>query len=116
MEIMLIIFATIGMLGLILKIIGVCINNESLCVYGSWCSSAASGNLIGFAICILFGGAHVMSDVEYEKIHQPPEKVYVDRCWTIFDKEYCGNFIYENEHIKIIGHENSGTNIELKMK
>lgn len=117
MEIVLTIFAIIGILGIVLKAIGVIIGNKFLVTaLGPWCDCATSGGLIGFVLCILFGGAHIVTKHEYEKINQPPEKVYVDRCWTIFGEEYCGDFIYENDQFKIIGHKNSGANIELKTK
>ena len=98
----------LGVTGLLLKIIGVCIRNEQVCVVGGWFDSAAAGFLIGMGILVLTGTARLYSHDEVQSI--------VDRsaCWTIDGQKRCGeDFTYENEKIKVEkkGHD---TNIYLK--
>lgn len=96
-----IVFTCLALIGLVLKIMGVSIQNNSLFQYASWFDAAASGFLIGLCISIVFGWVHIVSPAEYEKINKSAEKVYVNRCWTILGQEYCGKFHYENDKFKM---------------
>ena len=98
----------LGVTGLLLKIIGVCIRNEQVCVVGGWFDSVAAGFLIGLGIVVLTGIARLYSHDEVQSI------VDKSACWTIDGQKRCGeDFMYENEKIKIEkkGHD---TNIYLK--
>ena len=98
----------LGVTGLHLKIIGVCIRNEQVCVVGGWFDSAAAGFLIGMGILVLTGTARLYSHDEVQSI------VDKSACWTIDGQKRCGeDFTYENEKIKVEkkGHD---TNIYLK--
>ena len=99
----------LGVTGLLLKIIGVCIRNEQVCVVGGWFDSAAAGFLIGLGIVCLTDNARLYSHDQVQSI------VDKSNCWTIDGKKHCGteDFTYENEKIKIEkkGHD---TNLYLK--
>ena len=98
----------LGVTGLLLKIIGVCIRNEQVCVVGGWFDSAAAGFLIGMCILVLTGTARLYSHDEVQSI------VDKSACWTIDGQKRCGeDFTYENEKVKVEkkGHD---TNIYLK--
>lgn len=98
----------LGVTGLILKIIGVCIHNEQVCVVGGWFDSAAAGFLIGMGILALAGFARLYSHDQIQSI------VDQSACWTIEGEKRCGeDFTYENEKVKVEkkGHD---TNIYLK--
>jgi len=98
----------LGVTGLLLKIIGVCIRNEQVCVVGGWFDSAAAGFLIGMGILVLTGTARLYSPAQIQSI------VDSNNCWTIDGQKRCGeDFTYENEKVKVEkkGHD---TNIYLK--
>ena len=116
MGITLVIFACIGLAGFILNIIGTSTQNPTLCQYATWGSSAASGFLIGLGFLVLFNQAYVVAKADYEKINKPAEKVYVNRCWTILGKDYCGQFHYENEMFKMDCDETGRCDIGLNIK
>lgn len=111
-----IIFACLGLIGLIMSMIGTREHNISLCQYANWFYSAASGFLIGLGISMVFGWVHIVSSSEYEKINKPAEKVYVNRCWTILGQEYCGKFHYENDNFKMDCDETGQCDIGLDVK
>ena len=54
-----VVFACLGLIGLIMCIIGTSEHNFSLCNYATWFYSAASGFLIGLGISIVFGWVHI---------------------------------------------------------
>lgn len=104
MLILVIIFAIFGIIGLVMKIVGVAKHEFDLCHYGTLFEAAASGFIIGLGISMVFGFVHIVSSVEYEKINKPVEKVY------------CGKFHYENDNFKMdcdeTGHCGIGLNIK----
>ena len=116
MLIMVIIFAIIGVIGLVMKIVGVAKQKFDLCQYATWFSSAASGFLIGLGVLIFFNQAYIVDKYDYEKINKPAEKVYVNRCWTILGQEFCGKFHYENNNFKMDCDENGRCDIGLNVK
>lgn len=92
----------LGLTGLILKIIGVCIRNEQVCVVGGWFDSATAGFMIGLAIVNFTGDARLYSPDEIQSI------VDKSSCYTIDGEKKCGeDFHYENEKVKVEkkGHE-----------
>lgn len=98
----------LGVTGLLLKIIGVCIRNEQVCVVGGWFDSAAAGFMMGMGILALAGFARLYSPTQIQSI------VDQSACWTIDGQKRCGeDFTYENEKVKVEkkGHD---TNIYLK--
>lgn len=98
----------LGVTGLLLKIIGICIRNEQVCVVGGWFDSSAAGFLIGMGILALAGQINLYSHDQIQSI------VDKSSCWTIEGEKRCGeDFTYENEKIKVEkkGHD---TNIYLK--
>lgn len=98
----------LGMTGLILKIVGVCIRNEQVCVVGGWFDSATAGFMMGMGILALAGFARLYSPAQIQSI------VDQSACWTIDGQKRCGeDFTYENEKVKVEkkGHD---TNIYLK--
>ena len=98
----------LGVTGLLLKIIGVCIRNEQVCVVGGWFDSATAGFMIGLGILNLTGYARLYSHDQVQSI------VDKSACWTIEGEKRCGeDFTYENEKVKVEkkGHD---TNIYLK--
>lgn len=98
----------LGVTGFLLKIIGVCIQNEQVCVVGGWFDSATAGYMIGLGIVVLTGNARLYSHDEVQSI------VDKSACWTIDGQKRCGeDFTYENEKVKVEkkGHD---TNIYLK--
>lgn len=98
----------LGVTGLLLKIIGVAIRNEQVCVVGGWFDSATAGFFIGMGIIALTGNARLYSPTEIQSI------VDKSNCYTIEGEKRCGeDFHYENEKIKVEkkGHD---TNIYLK--
>lgn len=98
----------LGVTGLLLKIIGVCIRNEQVCVVGGWFDSAAAGFMMGMGILALAGFARLYTPDQIQSI------VDKSACWTIDGEKRCGeDFTYENEKIKIEkkGHD---TNLYLK--
>lgn len=98
----------LGVAGLLLKIVGVCIRNEQVCVVGGWFDSAAAGFLIGMGIMVLAGALKLYTPDQVQSI------VDKTNCWTIDGQKRCGeDFTYENEKIKVEkkGHD---TNIYLK--
>lgn len=98
----------LGVTGLLLKIIGVAIRNEQVCVVGGWFDSSAAGFLIGMGILALAGQINLYSHDQIQSI------VDKSSCWTIEGEKRCGeDFTYENEKIKVEkkGHD---TNIYLK--
>lgn len=111
-----IIFACLGLIGLIMNMIGIHELDISLCQYANWFCGAASGFLIGLGISIVFGRVNIVSSAEYEKINKPAEKVYVNRCWTILGQEYCGKFHYENDNFKMDCDETGRCDIGLSVK
>ena len=107
MEVILIGFI-LGVTGLILKIVGICIRNERVNVVGEWFDSAAAGFFIGLGIVCM---------TENVKLYTPDQvQSIVDKsaCWTIDGQKRCGeDFTYENEKIKVEKKGND-TNIYLK--
>ena len=98
----------LGVTGLLLKIIGVCIRNEQVCVVGGWFDSSAAGFMIGMGILALAGQVKLYSPDQIQSI------VDKNNCWTIDGQKRCGeDFTYENEKVKVEkkGHD---TNIYLK--
>lgn len=98
----------LGMTGLILKIVGVCIRNEQVCVVGGWFDSATAGFMMSMGILALAGFARLYSPAQIQSI------VDQSACWTIDGQKRCGeDFTYENEKVKVEkkGHD---TNIYLK--
>lgn len=92
----------LGLLGLILKCIGVAIRNEQVCVVGGWCDSAAAGFMIGLGILGFVGAANLYSPDQIQSI------VDKSSCYTIDGEKKCGeDFHYENEKVKVEkkGHE-----------
>ena len=87
MLILVIIFAIFGIIGLVMKVVGVAKHEFDLCQYATWFEAAASGFIIGLCISMVFGWVHIVSPADYEKINKPAEKVYVHRCWTILGQE-----------------------------
>lgn len=86
----------LGSLGLILKIIGVCIRNEQVCVVGGWFDSATAGFMIGLGIIGLSGNARLYSPADIQSI------VDKSSCYTIDGEKKCGeDFHYENEKVKV---------------
>lgn len=116
MNIAVIIFACLGLSGLIMIMIGVSKQNFSLCRYATWFSSAASGFLIGLGALIFFNQAYIVDKYDYEKINKPAEKVYVNRCWTILGQEFCGKFHYEKDNFKMDCDETGRCDIGLNIK
>ena len=116
MLIFVIIFAIIGVIGFVMKIVGVAKHEFDLCQYSTWFEAAASGFLIGLGISMVFGWVHFVSPAEYEKINKPAEKVYVNRCWTILGQEFCGKFHYENDNFKMDCDETGRCDIGLNVK
>lgn len=112
-----VVFACLGLVGLILSMIGICEHNISLFQYANWFSSAASVFLIGLGGLILFNQVYIVNKYDYdEKINKPAEKVYVNRCWTILGQEYCGKFHYENDNFKMDCDETGCCDIGLNLK
>ena len=111
-----VVFACLGLIGLIMSMIGTSEYNILLCQCANWFSSAASCLLIGLGISMMFGWVHIVSSAEYEKINKPAEKVYVNRCWTIIGQEYCGKFHYENDNFKMDCDETGRCDIGLNLK
>lgn len=112
-----IIFACLGLIGLIMSMIGTREHNISLCQYANWFYSAASGFLIGLGGLILFNQVYIVDKYDYdEKINKPAEKVYAHRCWTILGQEYCGKFHYENDNFKMDCDETGRCDIGLSVK
>lgn len=92
----------LGVTGLLLKIIGVAIRNEQVCVVGGWFDSATAGFMIGMGIIALTGNAKLYSPTEIQSI------IDKSNCYTIEGEKRCGeDFHYENEKIKVEkkGHE-----------
>lgn len=86
----------LGSLGLLLKIIGVCIRNEQVCVVGGWFDSATAGFMIGLGIIGLSGNARLYSPTDIQSI------VDKSSCYTIDGEKKCGeDFHYENEKVKV---------------
>lgn len=111
-----VVFACIGLTGLIMSMIGVGKHNFELCQYATWFSSAASGFLIGLGGLIFFNFAYIVDKLDYEKINKPAEKVYVNRCWTILGQEFCGKFHYEKDNFKMDCDETGRCDIGLNIK
>lgn len=98
----------LGVTGLLLKIIGVCIRNEQVCVVGGWFDSSAAGFMIGMGILAMAGQLNLYSPAQIQSI------VDKSSCYTIDGEKKCGeDFHYENEKVKVEkkGHD---TNIYLK--
>ena len=92
----------LGVTGLLLKIIGVCIRNEQVCVVGGWFDSATAGFMIGMGILTLAGQINLYSPDQIQSI------VDKSSCYTIEGEKKCGeDFHYENEKVKVEkkGHE-----------
>lgn len=86
----------LGVTGLLLKIIGVAIRNEQVCVVGGWFDSATAGFLIGLGIVCLTDNAKLYSHDQIQSI------VDKSNCYTIEGEKRCGeDFHYENEKVKI---------------
>ena len=66
-----IIFACLGLIGLIMNMIGIRELDISLCQYANWFCGAASGFLIALGISMMFGWVHIVSSSDYEKINKP---------------------------------------------
>lgn len=111
-----IVFACLGLIGLIMNMIGIRELNISLCQYANWFYSAASGFLIGLGGLILFNQVYIVDKYDYEKINKPAENVYVNRCWTILGQEYCGKFHYETDNFKMDCDETGRCDIGLSVK
>lgn len=116
MLIFVIIFAIFGVIGLVMKIVGVAKHEFDLCQYATWFESAASGFIIGLGISMMLGWVHIVSPDDYEKINKLAEKVYVNRCWTILGQEFCGKFHYENDNFKMDCDETGRCDIGLNVK
>lgn len=109
MEVILIGFI-LGVTGLILKIVGICIRNEQVNVVGEWFDSAAAGFLIGLGIVCMTENVKLYSPNEIQSI------IDKNNCQTIDGQKRCGeDFTYENEKIKIEKKGND-TNIYLKQR
>lgn len=92
----------LGVTGLLLKIIGVAIRNEQVCVVGGWLDSSAAGFMIGMGILALAGQINLYSPDQIQSI------VDKSSCYTIEGEKRCGeDFHYENEKVKVEkkGHE-----------
>lgn len=92
----------LGSIGLLLKIIGVCIRNEQICVVGGWFDSSAAGFMIGLGILGFADAVRLYSPADIQSI------VDKSSCYTIDGEKRCGeDFHYENEKIKVEkkGHE-----------
>ena len=98
----------LGVTGLHLKIIGVCIRNEQVCVVGGWFDSSAAGFMIGMGILALAGALKLYTPDQIQSI------VDKSNCYTIEGQKHCGeDFTYENEKIKI---EKKGRDTNLYLK
>lgn len=67
MEVILIGFI-LGVTGLILKIVGICIRNEQVNVVGEWFDSATAGFLIGLGIVCMTENVKLYSPNEIQSI------------------------------------------------
>ena len=86
----------LGLTGLILKIIGVCIRNEQVCVVGGWFDSSAAGFMIGLGIVVLTEKVSLYTNDQIQSI------VDKSNCYTIDGEKKCGeDFHYENEKVKV---------------
>lgn len=86
----------IGLLGLILKCIGVAIRNKQVCVVGGWFDSSAAGFMIGMGILAFAGQLKLYSPDQIQSI------VDKSNCYMIEGQKHCGeDFQYENEKIKV---------------
>lgn len=110
-----IVFAAFGIIGLVLKFIGICIQNITLCYFAHLFECAASGFVIGLGFGAVLGWVHLDTPREREKIDKPAEKVYVNRCWTILGQEYCGKFNYENDSFKMSCDEDGHCDLRIKV-
>ena len=73
------------------------------------------GALVGFVILLITGQDKILTKQNYEAlVNKPAEKVYVDRCWTIDNKEYCGEFVYENEKFQLISKKDGPVTLNIK--
>ena len=107
MEVILIGFI-LSVTGLLLKIIGVALRNEQVCVVGGWFDSSAAGFFICLGIVCMTGNARLYTPDQVQSI------VDKSACWTIDGQKRCGeDFTYENKKIKIEKKGND-TNIYLK--
>lgn len=78
-----------------------------------------AGFLGGFALCILSGQNHVLSEHEYKEYKELKQQ-YMNlsnknnqTCWNINGAKHCGDFTYEDNKSKIEV-KNGSTNITVK--